>query len=319
MAGRMLNYAAHRLLIALPVLFGVLVIGFLLLQIIPSDPAVAIAGQNATQAEIESVRQSLGLDRPIWLQFALYLSRVVQFDLGRSMISNRFVTEELALAFGPTVELMLVCLLWAIPAGIAAGTLAAVKRGMAIDRFVMALSIAGVSMPVFWIGFVFIHYVGVKLELLPFQGRGGPLWTTDGLRHIALPALTLGLSFIGPIARLTRTALVEVLSADYVRTARAKGLAEIGVVLTHALPNALIPVVTVIGLQIGYLLGGAVVTETVFAWPGLGRLTVGAIAAQDFPLVQGAILIIAVSFISINLLVDIMYAYLDPRVLDRRA
>jgi len=315
----MLNYIAMRVLIAMPVLFGVLVIGFALLQVIPSDPAVAIAGQNATQAEIEQIRQSLGLDQPIWLQFTLYIGRVLQFDLGRSMISNRPVAEELGLAFGPTVELMFACLLWAIPAGIAMGTIAAVKRGTLVDRLVMALSIAGVSMPVFWIGFVLIHAIGVQMELLPFQGRGGPLWSIDGLKHIALPAVTLGLSFIGPVARLTRTALVEVLWADYVRTARAKGLAEARVVLGHALPNALIPVVTVIGLQIGYLLGGAVVTETVFSWPGLGRLTVGAISAQDFPLAQGAILVIAVSFITVNLLVDILYAALDPRVLDRRA
>ena len=247
------------------------------------------------------------------MQFALYLGRVLQFDLGRSMISNRPVIEEIASTIGPTVELMLACLVWAVPIGITLGTLAARKRGTWIDRLIMAVSVAGVSMPVFWIGLLLIQYVG-GAGLLPFQGRGGPLWTSDGLRHIVLPALTLGLVFIGPVARMTRTSVLDTLGADYVRTARAKGAPEWRVVMRHALRNALIPVVTLIGLQIGFLLGGAVVTETMFAWPGVGRMAVGAISSTDFPLAQGAILMLAVAFLAINLVVDVLYAYLDPRI-----
>jgi peptide/nickel transport system permease protein/oligopeptide transport system permease protein len=169
-------------------------------------------------------------------------------------------------------------------------------------------------MPVFWFGLLLIQYVGTALDLLPFQGRGGPLWSLDGLRHVALPAITLGGVFVGPVARMTRTSLLEVLGADFVRTARAKGASRPRVVIRHALRNALIPVVTLIGLQIGFLLGGAVVTETMFAWPGVGRMAVGAITSSDFPLAQGAILMLAVGFIAINLGVDVIYAYLDPRI-----
>jgi ABC-type dipeptide/oligopeptide/nickel transport system permease component len=193
------------------------------------------------------------------------------------------------------------------------GTLAAVRRGTAVDRIIMAISVAGVSMPVFFIGLLLIQYVGFKWDLLPFTGRTGPVWD-GGLRSLILPALTLGSVLIGPIARITRTAVLEVLGADFVRTARAKGLRESVVIVHHALRNALIPVVTLIGLQAAFLLGGAVVTETMFSWPGVGRLAVGAIISSDFPTAQGAIMILAVAFLAINLLVDVLYVYLDPRV-----
>lgn len=310
----MARHIAHRLLVSLPVLFGVLLIGFALLQVVPTDPATVLAGPTATKEDIDAIRRSMGLDRPVWLQFALYLGRVLQFDLGRSLISNRPVIEELALTIGPTVELMLASLLWAVPAGLALGTLAAVNRGRILDRITVAISVAGVSMPVFWFGLLLIQYVGTELNLLPFQGRAGPLWSLEGLRHVALPAITLGGVFVGPVARMTRTSLLEVLGADYVRTARAKGASRPRVVVLHALRNALIPVITLIGLQIGFLLGGAVVTETMFAWPGVGRMAVGAITSSDFPLAQGAILMLAVGFIVINLSVDVIYAYLDPRI-----
>ncbi|MBU2089833.1 MAG: ABC transporter permease, partial [Alphaproteobacteria bacterium] len=243
-----------------------------------------------------------------------YIFRVLQLDLGHSIISNASVVDELITTIGPTVELMLASLIWAVPLGILLGTLAAVRRGRIADRVIMAFSVAGVSMPIFWFGLMLIQYVGFKMELLPFQGRGGPLWSLDGLRHIALPAITLGGVFIGPVARMTRTSLLEVLGADFVRTARAKGAPEKRVVVKHALRNALIPIVTLVGLQIGFLLGGAVVTETMFAWPGVGRLAVGAIVSSDFPLAQGAILMLAVAFLAVNLIVDVLYAYLDPRV-----
>jgi peptide/nickel transport system permease protein/oligopeptide transport system permease protein len=304
----------HRLAISVPVLFGVLLIGFLLLQVVPTDPAMVLAGPMATQADVDAIRRDMGLDRPLAHQFAWYLSRVLRFDLGRSMISNTPVIEELRQTIGPTVELMLASLLWAVPAGMLFGVLGAVTRGGVMDRCIMALSVAGVSMPVFWFGLMLIQYIGGRLELLPFQGRGGPLWTLEGLKHIVLPALTLGGVFVGPVARMTRTSLLEVLGTDYVRTARAKGVHERSVVLRHALRTALIPIVTLVGLQIGFLLGGAVVTETMFAWPGVGRMAVGAITSSDFPLAQGAILMLAIGFIVINLLVDVLYGVLDPRI-----
>ena len=310
----MLNHVAQRLALSVPVLFGVLLFGFLLLQLVPADPAAIIAGPTASPELIAEIRKDLGLDRPIVVQFAWYMARVLQGDLGVSLISNTRVTEDLGEAIGPTVELMFACLVWAIPVGIALGTIAAVNRGRFLDRLVIAISVAGVSTPVFFIGLILMQYVGYQWELLPFIGRGGPLWSLSGLASITLPALTLGLIFIGPIARMTRTAALEVMNADHVRTARAKGLAERTVILKHVLRNALIPVVTLIGLQAGYLLGGAVVTETIYSWPGVGRLAVGAILASDFPLAQGAILVLALAFLTINLIVDMLYAALDPRV-----
>ena len=300
-------------MISLPVLFGVLLIGFLLLQVIPTDPATVSAGPSATQADIAAIRQQMGLDQPLWVQFGRYLARIVQFDLGRSMISNRAVSEEIALTLGPTIELLIACLIWAAPLGVLLGTLAARRHGSWIDRAIMALSVLGVSVPVFWIGLLLIQHVG-GAGLLPFQGRAGPIWTASGFLSIVLPALTLGSVFVGPVARMTRTSMLETLAADYVRTARAKGLPDWTVTLKHALRNALIPVVTLIGLQIGFLLGGSVVTETMFAWPGVGRMAVGAITSSDFPLAQGAILILAVGFMVVNLVVDTLYAWLDPRI-----
>ena len=287
-------------MISLPVLFGVLLIGFLLLQVIPTDPATVSAGPSATQADIAAIRQQMGLDQPLWVQFGRYLARIVQFDLGRSMISNRAVSEEIALTLGPTIELLIACLIWAAPLGVLLGTLAARRHGSWIDRAIMALSVLGVSVPVFWIGLLLIQHVG-GAGLLPFQGRAGPIWTASGFLSIVLPALTLGSVFVGPVARMTRTSMLETLAADYVRTARAKGLPDWTVTLRHALRNALIPVVTLIGLQIGFLLGGSVVTETMFAWPGVGRMAVGAITSSDFPLAQGAILILAVGFMVVKI------------------
>lgn len=310
----MIQHVAHRLLISVPVLIGVLLVGFLLLQVVPTDPATVMAGPTATHEEIEAIREAMGLNEPVIVQFGIYLGRVLQGDLGRSMISNTAVATELGNTVGPTVELMLASLIWAVPLGILLGTLAAVRRGKISDRIIMAISVAGVSMPIFWFGLMLIQYVGFHWQLFPFQGRGGPLWTLDGLDHIVLPAITLGGVFIGPVARMTRTSLLEVLGSDFVRTARAKGVSERRVVVSHALRNSLIPVVTLIGLQIGFLLGGAVVTETMFAWPGVGRLAVGAIVSADYALAQGAILVLALSFLLVNLAVDVLYAFLDPRV-----
>lgn len=310
----MLRHIVQRLLLTIPVLFGVLLIGFLLMQVVPTDAATVRAGPSATPDVIEAIRADLGLDEPLAVQFALYLGRLLRGDLGVSIINNVPVAQELAATIGPTVELMAASLVWAIPLGIFMGTIAAYRRGSLLDRAIMAVSVGGVSVPVFFLGLVLIWFVGFKWQLLPFTGRGGPLWTLEGLRAIILPAVTLGGVFVGPVARMTRGAVVEVLSADHVRTARAKGLGERAVVLHHALRCALIPVVTLIGLQIGFLLGGAVVTETVFSWPGVGRLAVGAILSSDIPMAQGTIILLSLGFLMINLVVDILYAALDPRI-----
>ena len=310
----MLRHALHRIGLAIPVLFGVLLIGFLLMQVVPTDPATVRAGPQATAEIVAAIRTELGLDEPIWVQFGIYLGRLAQGDLGVSIINNVPVTQELGATIGPTMELMFASLLWSIPAGIFLGTIAAYWRGSLLDKAIMAVSVAGVSVPVFFLGLVLIWFVGFQWQWLPFTGRGGPLWSVDGIRAIILPAVTLGGVLVGPVARMTRTAVVDTLSADHVRTARAKGLTERLVVLRHALRNALIPVVTLIGLQIGFLLGGAVVTETIFSWPGVGRLAVGAILSADFPMAQGTIIVLSAGFILINLTVDLLYAVLDPRV-----
>jgi len=310
----MLRHAINRLALTLPVMLGVLLVGFLLMQVVPTDPAVVRAGPTATPDVIAAIRADLGLDRPLHEQFGLYLWRLLQGDLGVSIINNVPVAQELGATIGPTLELMVASLFWSIPLGIALGTLAAYWRGSLLDRAITALTVAGGSIPVFFLGLILIWYVGFKWQLLPFTGRLGPLWTWDGLRAVILPALTLGGVFVGPVARMTRTAVLDVLGADHVRTARAKGLPERLVVLHHGLRNALIPVVTLIGLQIGFLLGGAVVTETVFSWPGVGRLAVGAILSSDFPMAQGTIIVLSLGFIVINLSVDLLYAALDPRI-----
>lgn len=310
----MLRHALHRLVLAVPVMFGVLLIGFLLMQVVPTDPATVRAGPSATPDVIAEIRADLGLDEPLYVQFGLYVWRLMHGDLGASIINNVPVSQELGATIGPTLELMFASLFWSIPLGILLGTLAGYWRGTLIDRFIMALSVGGVSVPVFFLGLVLIWFVGFQWQWLPFTGRGGPLWTMDGIRSIILPAVTLGGVFVGPVARMTRTAVLDVLSADHVRTARAKGLTEALVVRRHALRNAMVPVITLIGLQIGFLLGGAVVTETVFSWPGVGRLAVGAILSSDFPMAQGTIIVLSMGFIVVNLIVDVLYAALDPRV-----
>ncbi|MDJ0387058.1 ABC transporter permease [Roseomonas sp. E05] len=310
----MLRHVLQRLLTTVPVMLGVLLIGFLLMQVVPTDPAIVRAGPTATADVIAAIRSELGLDQPLYVQFGIYLWRLLQGDLGVSIINNMPVTQELGGTIGPTLELMFASLFWAIPLGIGLGTVAAYFRGTVLDRAITAFSVAGGSVPVFFLGLMLIWFVGFQWQLLPFTGRGGPLWTAEGWQAIALPALTLGGVFVAPVARMTRTAVLEVLSAEHVRTARAKGLSERAVVLHHALRNALIPVVTLIGLQIGFLLGGAVVTETVFSWPGVGRLAVGAILSADFPMAQGTIIVLSLGFILVNLVVDVLYVALDPRM-----
>ncbi len=310
----MLRHVVQRLLLAVPVLIGVLAVGFLLMQVVPTDPAIVRAGPTATQDVVAAIREELGLNKPLLVQFGLYLGRLARGDLGVSIINNIPVSQELGNTIGPTLELMLASLVWSIPLGVALGTIGATARGSWLDRTVMMVSVAGVSVPVFFLGLILIWFVGFRWGLLPFTGRGGPIWSLGGIRALILPAITLGGVFVGPVARMTRTSVLDTLVADYIRTARAKGLGEPRVILRHALRNALIPIVTFIGLQIGFLLGGAVVTETIFSWPGIGRLAVGAILSNDVPMAQGTILVLSGGFIVINLVVDLLYVVLDPKV-----
>ncbi|MCP1848126.1 MULTISPECIES: ABC transporter permease [unclassified Bradyrhizobium] len=310
----MLRQALQRVLLGVPILLGVLLLGFLLMQVMPADPAMVRAGPMATQDVLSAIRHELGLDQPLWWQFLIYLGRLAHGDLGVSIINNVPVSQELGSTVGPTLELMVTSLIWAIPLGITLGTVGAYVRGSILDRAIMALSVAGVSVPVFFLGLTLVWLFGYRFPILPFTGRAGPVWRWEGLQGIILPAVTLGGIFVGPVARMTRSSVLDVLGADHVRTARAKGLPERSVLLRHGLRNALIPVVTLIGLQIGFLLGGAVVTETVFSWPGVGRLIVGAIVSADVPVAQGAVILLSVGFILINIAVDLLYAVLDPRV-----
>lgn len=289
-------------------------VGFLLMQVVPADPAAVRAGPTATPDVVAAIRADLGLDQPLPVQFGRYLARLARGDLGVSIINNIPVATELGNTIGPTLELMLASLVWAVPAGIGLGTLAATRRGRLLDRVVTAVSVAAGATPVFMLALLLVWFVGFRWQLLPFTGRGGPLWTAEGLAAVTMPALTLGGVFVGAVARMTRTAVLDALEAEHVRTARAKGLAERPVVLRHALRNALVPVVTLIGLQVGFLLGGAVVTETIFSWPGIGRLAVGAILSSDFPMAQGTILVLSGGFIGINLAVDLLQLRLDPRL-----
>ncbi len=303
----MWSYVAKRLALALPVLLGVSVVVFAAIRLIPGDPAQIMAGQAATQQVVAEIRRSLGLDRPLPVQYLYFLRNAVRGDLGRSLFNGAPVVEELAQRFPRTVRLAVASILVASVIGIPAGILAATRRQSWVDTLVMAVALVGVSMPVFWLGLNLILVFSVRLGWLPAFGY-------ETWRHLVLPAVTLGAASSAILARMTRSAMLEVLGQDYVRTARAKGLAERVVVNRHALRNALIPVVTVLGLQLGTLLSGAVLTETVFAWPGIGRLLVDAVLARDYPVIQGAILLIATTFVLLNVAVDVLYGFLDPRI-----
>lgn len=310
----MLKAVSARLVLSIPVLAGAILFGFVLLRVVPGDPAALLAGQSASAQIVSQLRIEMGLDKPWILQLFHYFGDVVVGNLGRSIISNRPVLEELIEAFGPTAELVLTALLIAVPIGIGLGVVAAVQRGTIIDRAIMALAVAGISLPVFWVGYMLILSFGVQWGLLPFTGRLGPIWTLEGLQGLALPALTAAFTLIGPIARISRTALLETLHAEHIKLARAKGVPEYQVVIKHGLRNALLPIVTLIGMQIGHLLGGTVIIETIFAWPGVGRLIVGAIMNSDYATAQGGLLLMACVFVMVNLTVDLLYSALDPRL-----
>ncbi len=303
----MWRYVAKRLVLALPVLLGVSVVVFAAIRLIPGDPAQLMAGQAATQEVVAEIRQSLGLDQPLPVQYLYFLRNALRGDLGRSLFNGVPVVEELGQRFPRTVRLALASMLVASLIGIPAGILAATRRQSWTDTAVMAAALVGVSMPVFWLGLNLILVFSVRLAWFPVFGH-------ETWRHLVLPSVTLGTASAAIVARMTRSAMLEVLGQDYVRTARAKGLAERVVVNRHALRNALIPVVTILGLQLGTLLSGAVLTETVFAWPGIGRLLVEAVLARDYPVIQGTTLLIATTFVVLNVAVDVLYGLLDPRI-----
>jgi ABC-type dipeptide/oligopeptide/nickel transport system permease component len=296
------------------VLFGVSVLVFLVLHLVPGNPAQVIAGPDAPPETVRSLEIELGLDKPLPEQYALYIGRVLQGDLGRSLRTKRPVLADVTDALPNTIQLALVAAVVTPLLAIPLGVVAAARRGTAVDSGLMLVSMLGITLPVFAVALGFMWIFGYQLRLFPISGYGGPVWTLEGLRSVALPALTLAIGSVATLARLTRSAMLEVLSQDFVRTARAKGLREGAVLLRHALANAMLPVVTVLGLQVALLLSGAFVTETVFAWPGVGRLAVFAIQARDFPLVQGTVLVIATLFVLVNLAVDVLYAYVDPRI-----
>lgn len=310
----MTNYILRRLLILPVVLLGVSIVVFLVIHLVPGNPAQVIAGADAPPETVAAIERDLGLDRPLPEQYLRYMSRVVQGDLGDSLRSKRPVMDEVLTALPKTLQLSVTAAVLTPLIAIPLGVVAAAKRGTAIDSGLMLISMIGITVPVFAIGLFLMLTFGYRLGWLPISGYGGVIWTIDGLRSMTLPAITLSVGTIATMSRLTRSTMLEVLGNEFVRTARAKGLREIPVLLRHALPNAMLPIITVIGMQFAYLLSGAVVTETIFAIPGLGRLAVYAIQARDFPVVQGAVLIIALVFVLVNLVVDMLYAVIDPRI-----
>jgi ABC-type dipeptide/oligopeptide/nickel transport system permease component len=303
----MIRYISLRLLFALPALWLIVTMVFLLAHIVPGDPVAQMLGEGARADDLQQLRHALGLDVPIPLQYERYLKGVLHGNLGESFRFQQPVTKVILEHYPATLELAAVALGVCILIGIPAGVLAAHKRGKKTDHAVGVLTLFGLSLPNFALGPVLMLVFSVILGWLPVTGRGG-------IAHLVLPAFTLGAALAAILTRMVRTSVIEELSADYVRTARAKGVSESGVLFRHALRNALIPILTILGLQFGTLLAGTIVTETIFSWPGIGHLTVQAINARDYPLLQGCILLIAVSYVIVNLLTDMVYAVVDPRV-----
>jgi ABC-type dipeptide/oligopeptide/nickel transport system permease component len=304
----MLSYITQRLLQAIPVLIGISVLTFLMLHLVPGDPVLIFAGDKPmTEERAAELRHQLGLDRPLWVQYWDYASHALRGDLGRGLRSERPVLDSILEALPSTLQLTFAALLLAAVVGILLGIIAAVAHGGWLDTLSMSVAMLGVSVPVFYSSLLLIMFFSFRLGWFPATGQGG-------LERLVLPAVALGLASAAALARLVRSSMLEVLSQEYIVTARAKGLAGRMVVLRHALKNALIPTVTMLGLQLGALLGGAVVTETIFSRPGLGRLAVDAIAGRDFPLVQGTVLFAAAVYVLVNLVVDVLYAAIDPRI-----
>ena len=316
-------------------LLGVSIIVFFMVRAIPGDPAQILLGQQATHEQVQQLRANMGLDKPVVVQYAVFLRDAVTGDLGDSIVTGRPVTTELLVRFPATLELTAFAMLIAIAVGVPVGVISAVRQYSLLDKLTSVLALTGVSIPIFWLAMVLILIFGVRLELLPFPGRlssgvsiqaytglvlvdslltgnFGAFW--DGFKHLIMPALALGTIPMAVITRMTRSSMLEVMGEDYVRTARAKGVVPRRVVFKHALRNAMLPTVTVIGLQVGLLMGGAVITETIFSWPGVGQIAYESIYRRDYAMIQGVVLYGALLFVLVNLLVDVLYAVLDPRV-----
>ena len=316
-------------------LLGVSIVVFFMVRAIPGDPAQIMLGQQATQEQVQQIRENMGLDKPIFVQYGLFLKDALRGDLGDSIVTGRPVTTELLTRLPATLELTAFAMLIAILVGIPVGVISAVRQYSLLDKSTSVLALTGISMPIFWLAMILVVIFGVNLELLPFPGRLDPttgitaitgfvlvdslltlnfagFW--DGLLHLIMPALALATIPMAVIMRMTRSSMLEVMNEDYVRTARAKGVVPWRVVFKHALRNAMLPTITVIGLQAGLLMGGAIITETIFSWPGIGLYTYNSISARDYASIQGVVLYGALLFVLINLLVDILYAILDPRV-----
>src|SRR5712692_7055843 len=311
----MTTYVLRRLLLMAPVAFLVTVGVFMLIRLTPGDPALILLGEDRSPQAIAAIHQQLGLDRPLYVQYVIWIGRIVHGDLGRSITTHQPVATAIGERLPATIELGMVALLWSLMVAIPLGTIAAVRRGSLADQLATGFTVAGVSIPNFFIGIVLIFVLSVSLRIFPFGGYV-PFDQSayENLRHVVLPAIALGTAGAAINMRFTRSSMIEVLSHDYIRTARAKGASWRRVVLAHALRNALIPVVTIVGLQIGGIIEGAVVTETVFTWPGVGRLAVESIFNRDYTVVQGIVLLAAFSYMFANLLVDLVYAWLDPRI-----
>ena len=306
----MTSYIIRRFFMVIPILIGAATIVFALMFIVPGDPARLLMGQHGDEKTLASIRHELGLDRPIYVQYGKFIGRLARGNLGVSYRQRRPVAEIIRERFPATAKLAIASMVIAVIFGIAAGIIAAVNRNTVLDWLVMVFSLTGISMPVFWLGMMLILVFAAGLGWLPVGGYG----RSGDLRHIILPALSLAAVSVGYIARMMRSSMLEVIGKDYIRTARAKGLSSRAVILRHALRNAFIPVITIIGINFASLLGGAVATETVFAWPGLGRATVDAIRVRDLPVVEGCVMFLAFVFVIANLLVDLSYAWLDPRI-----
>lgn len=310
----MLSYFLKRLLQLIPVLIGVSIVVFLMIYLIPGDAAEVIGGPTATAEEIVNIRVKLGLDRPMHEQYFRYMSDVLKGDLGYSFQTGQAVSEAIKTRYANTFNLAIFSVLIAAIVGVCAGIIAAVKQNSWFDYLSMSIATLGISAPTFWIGLLLIIVFCVQLKVLNISGFNGQIWTKEGFVAMILPATTLGFNSAAMIARMTRSSVLEIIHQDYIHTAKAKGLNGRIVILKHALKNALIPIVTVIGVNFGSLLGGTVVVESVFAINGIGRLMVQAINARDFPMVQGTVLVVASTFVLINLLTDMLYAVIDPRI-----
>lgn len=311
----MLAFIIRRIITTIPVMAFVALFVFSLLYIAPGDPAAVIAGDQASPADVERIRQSLGLDRPYLVRFGEWFFRVLQGDLGTSIFTSLPVTQLIAQRIEPTLSLMVLTLILAVAIAVPLGVIAAWKAGTWVDRAVVGFAVFGFSVPVFVIGYLLAYIFALKLDWVPVQGYtpiAQGLW--PWLKNLILPSITLGTVYIALIARITRATMLEVLQQDYIRTARSKGLAQNNVLFLHALKNAAVPVITIIGIGVALLIGGAVVTESVFAIPGLGRLTLDAILRRDYPVIQGVVLIFSFVYVLVNLAVDLIYTLVDPRI-----